>query len=215
MKTVKKIKKIIGITGGVGTGKSTVSHLLKNLYGFSVINTDETGHEAFIIGSSTYDSIVSHFGDGITDDEGKIKNNALASIIFSDPVEKKYLDDIIHPFVFARIDELKAAWEAEGGDTPLVIETALMFETGCERYCDEIWGVVTDHEIRVDRLMRERGYPREKTESILANQISDEELKRRCDVIIKNDGDIDDIEDEIKKTLICRDLYTVRSVNSQ
>ena len=187
------MKKIIGITGGVGTGKSTISQIIKDLYNAVLITTDEVAHEVYVPGTRTYDQLVTHFGDGIINEDGSVVHRALADIIFKDKNEKKFVDNLIHPYVFGRIEEEINKWKKTEEDIPLLIETALMFETGCDKYCDEVWGVITDHDIRVKRLMEDRGYTKEKTESILSNQMSDDELREKCDKILINNGTVEEL----------------------
>ena len=104
----------------------------------------------------------------------------------------------MHPSVKKEIKERIRMWQAE----PLVVvETALMFESGCDAYCDEVWGIFTDPEIRIDRLSKSRGYSREKSLSIMQKQMSYEELKQKCSHVLFNDEDPDKLWEQIKELL--------------
>ena len=187
------MKKIIGITGGVGSGKSTVLNFLEKEYGAGILMADKIGHEAFEKDTETYKMIVDHFGKEILDDREEIDHTKLAAIIFINEKEKEYLNNIIHPYVLNRIKS-----EIENYDNLLIIETALMFETGCDKLCDEVWGVITDTDIRIERLIRDRGYSEEKARSIIRAQLSDEELKEKCTEIIINNTTISNTKNQIK-----------------
>lgn len=231
--------KIIGITGGVGSGKSTILNFLEKEYHARILMADNIGHEAFEKNTDTYKRITEHFGKEILDGQDEIDHVKLAAIIFKNKTEKEYLNNIIHPFVLDRIkheiekwnetitsnniDIVAASKESESTnkstetDKPsnisekknknqesinlLVIETALMFETECDKLCDEVWGVITDTNIRIERLMKDRGYSEKKARSIIRTQLSDEELKEKCNEIIINNSSITETEKQIRELI--------------
>ncbi len=177
---------VIGITGGVGSGKSTVLALLEKEYKAEICMADELGHEVMRKGMPAYEKIVDAFGMALVGEDGELDRNALAEIVYADQEKLKKLNGIIHPTV---LGEMRRRAEATEPDAVLVLETAILFETGCDALCDEVWGVVTDNDIRIQRLMASRGYSREKAESIMAKQLSNEELVGRCHRVVTNDGD--------------------------
>lgn len=199
------MKRVIGITGGVGCGKSTVLSILKDHFGASVFMADDVGHEVFEKDTSTYREIVSHFGDEIIDEKGEIFRGALAEIIFDDEKEKDFLDGIVHPYVIGRIRESIDAWkkrveEIDKNDFDLhlfILETALLFETRCDKFCDERWGVISDVNQRIERLNSTRGYSEEKSRSIILSQLSDEVIRERCDRIILNNSSKEELEEVV------------------
>ena len=162
---------VIGITGGVGCGKSTVLNLLEEKYGAKIIEADALGHEAMKPGTEPYQKIC-----------GRERLNA-----------------IVHPFVKEQICKQLDEWK----DEPVVcLETAILFETGCDTLCDIIWAVVTDKELRIQRLMESRGYSREKTESIMRVQLSDKEWEKRCDALLVNNGNLQKLQERIEELLV-------------
>ena len=211
------MKKIIGITGGVGSGKSTVLSILDKEYKARIIEADKIGHEAFIKNSDTYNMIIDHFGKQILSTEGEIDHKKLAKIIFNDEKEKEYLNGIIHPFVLDRIRSEISLWKNSNSDDQIsntastntknhngsvsvdlmIIETALMFETGCDKLCDEVWVVITDKYTRINRLIKDRGYTKEKAEAIIASQLSDNKMINKCNKIINNNSDIAELKKQI------------------
>lgn len=189
---------VLGITGGVGCGKSTLLSMLEKKKGAKVILADNLGHEVMEPGTECYEQIVTLLGSSILDETGHIKREKMAQIIYGDDEKRRQVNEIVHPSVKKEIKERIRMWQAE----PLVVvETALMFESGCDAYCDEVWGIFTDPEIRIDRLSKSRGYSREKSLSIMQKQMSFEELKQKCSHVLFNDEDPDKLWEQIKELL--------------
>ena len=189
---------VLGITGGVGCGKSTLLSMLEMKKGAKVILADNLGHEVMEPGTECYEQIVTLLGSSILDETGHIKREKMAQIIYGDYEKRRQVNEIVHPSVKKELKERIRMWQAE----PLVVvETALMFESGCDAYCDEVWGIFTDPEIRIDRLSKSRGYSREKSLSIMQKQMSYEELKQKCSHVLFNDEDPDKLWEQIKELL--------------
>lgn len=189
---------VLGITGCVGCGKSTLLSMLEKKKGAKVILADNLGHEVMEPGTECYEQIVTLLGSSILDETGYIKREKMAQIIYGDDEKRRQVNEIVHPSVKKEIKERIRMWQAE----PLVVvETALMFESGCDAYCDEVWGIFTDPEIRIDRLSKSRGYSREKSLSIMQKQMSYEELKQKCSHVLFNDEDPDKLWEQIKELL--------------
>lgn len=187
---------VIGLTGGVGCGKSTVMEILQRVYGAKLLIADNMGHVVMEKGHPAYDAVREQFGDGILCEDGSIDRGALAQLVYADDRKLKLLNAIIHPFVVEEIREKLQEWKTE----PLIVlETAILFETGCDALCDEIWGIHTNRETRIKRLMESRGYTREKAESIMKKQMDEEEYQKRCDRILPNDGDRVDLEQRLSE----------------
>ena len=197
---------VLGITGGIGSGKSVVADILSRQYGYRVLSTDDIAKELEKPGHAVYDELVEAFGRGILQDEGlsqeerpagacrpidKVKFGAL---IYSDPAVMERAEGIIHPATWGYVEDEIAAHP----DEDIAVESALP----CERYrrmCDEIWYVYADEETRIRRLMETRGYPEEKCRSILAEQITDEEFIAYADYIVENGGSIEDTAARIRE----------------
>ena len=191
------MKRVIGITGGVGSGKSTALMLLKEKYDAYICMADELGHRAMDQGTGAYIQIVKQFGPDILACNGEINRNALADIVYHDEGRLHCLNRIIHPYVKREIRKQMERCPAR----LFVLETAILFETGCDRLCDEVWGVIAGDEIRIARLMESRGYSREKAESIMRQQMGSGELAERCDVVLVNDGDRQELLDPLENVL--------------
>lgn len=191
--------RVIGITGGVGSGKSTVLQLLKQHYHVFICMADELGHEAMRKGTDACAQIIARFGKGVELPDGGIDRNALAEIVYREDECLSALNGIIHPFVHR---EIRRQIDCCPPDQMFVLETAILFETGCETLCDEVWGVVTDDEIRIRRLMESRGYSRDRALGIMRRQMSNKELAERCDCLIANDSDMEELLWQIHKQML-------------
>ncbi len=186
---------VIGITGGVGSGKSTVLALLETEYQAEICMADELGHEAMKKGMGAYEAIVDAFGKDVVGVDGELDRNKLAAIVYTDEEKLRRLNGLIHPIV---LKEMERKAHATKPGSVLVLETAILFETGCDTLCDEVWGVITGEEIRIKRLMESRGYSREKAKAIMEKQMSDAELAKRCDRRIVNDGDMQELARQLR-----------------
>lgn len=189
---------VIGITGGVGCGKTTVINILRERYGAKVIVADELGHEAMKPGTGVYDRIRKTFGREFVMPDGTIDRQKLSKRIYGDETEREKLNAIVHPYV---LDQIRGLLEKWSGEPLICLETALLFETGCDRLCDTVFCVMTDRELRIRRMMKLRGYTREKAESIMRAQLSDAQWRERCDFCIENNGNFDKIEERLQDLL--------------
>ena len=179
--------KIIGVTGGVGAGKSTALNYLQDTYKASIILADIVGHEVMEPGEDAYEQIVHHFGREILEEDGRIDRRILGSIVFGAPDQLKILNQIVHPAVKHEI--LKRIEEARLENVPyVVVEAALFLEENYDAFCDETWYIYTNEERRRERLKSSRGYTDERIDQILASQKSHEEFLERCQFVIDNNG---------------------------
>ncbi len=180
--------KILGITGGIGAGKSTVLACMKERYNACVIQADQVAYDLQQPGACCYDRIVEEFGAEILAGNGTIDRKTLASIVFADPAKLNLLNKIVHPAVKQWI--LKETDRQQKKGTLLtMIEAALLLEDHYDLLCDEIWYIHADKQTRVQRLMESRGYSREKALQIMENQLPDDQYRSRCRRTIDNSGD--------------------------
>jgi dephospho-CoA kinase len=193
--------KIIGITGGVGAGKSAILAYLKEQHGAIVIEADKVGHLLMAPGGACYEKIIEAFGDGLIKEDQTIDRGKLGAIVFADEKRLECLNQIVHPEVKQWIrNEIKK--ERIKGETELfVIEAALLIEDHYDEICDELWYIHTSEEIRRKRLKESRGYSEEKIAGIMANQLSPEQFQAACQVVIDNSGMVEDTYRQIDKQL--------------
>ena len=179
--------KIIGVTGGVGAGKSTVLNYLEKRYGAKLILADLVGHEVMEPGREAYEQIVKVFGQEIVSEDKTIDRKALGAIVFADEKKRMILNRIIHPAV--RQEILRRLEEAELLHLSyVVVEAALFLEENYDAFCDETWYIYTDEKIRRQRLKESRGYSDERIDQIFRSQKTHEEFQKRCLFMIDNNG---------------------------
>lgn len=179
--------RVIGVTGGVGAGKSTVLSYLEKEYQAKLILADVVGHEVMEPGKDAYREILSCFGPEILDREGRIDRKVLGSIVFGDPEKLRILNHIVHPAVKKEILR-RIAKAGQDGETCVVVEAALFLEENYDAFCDETWYIYTNEEQRRERLKASRGYTDERVDQILASQKKHEEFLERCQFVIDNNG---------------------------
>ena len=178
--------KILGITGGVGCGKSTVLLYLQEAYGAFLIECDQVARSVQERGGVCYAPMTDLFGEEILLEDGSINRRAVAQRIFEDPVSREKLNEIVHPAVKGRVRELIL----EHADSPLiVIEAALLLEDHYDEICDEIWYIYADEETRRWRLKTSRGYSDERITDMMASQLTDEQFREQTDLTIDNSSE--------------------------
>jgi dephospho-CoA kinase len=182
----------IGLTGGIGSGKSTVTKILADL-GAPIIDADKVGHAIYAPGGPAYDDMIAAFGTGILADDRTIDRRKLGPIVFADPAALKRLNSIVHPKMFARMREMIDAMRAGGEAKPIVVEAAILIEANWLPLFTEIWLVVASKERVIERVERDRGLAREQTEARIKAQLSDDERRKHAAIVIANDGTIDDL----------------------
>jgi len=182
--------KFIGLTGGVGAGKTTVLKAIGQKYHVRILIADEIAHGQMRPGTDCYRRLREAFGDcDIWCDGGEINRAALAQMLFSDEEMRRKLNGIVHPAVKAYIlGEVEKERQAGNYDY-VILEAALLIEEHYDTLCDELWYVYASEETRKKRLMADRGYTEQKVEQIFAAQLPDETYRKYCSVVIDNDGD--------------------------
>ena len=187
---------VIGLTGGVGSGKSTVANILKDEFGALLILTDDVAKELMKPNRVTYNKVVNYFGEGILNKDRSINAQMLSNIVFNDENELKKLNEISHGDVLEKIEILL---RDDTLNKIIVIESAILVESGCNKFCDQIWSVITDNNIRKKRLEESRGYSEEKTNQVMNNQKSNEWYINISDKYIVNDGDINNLKEKVSQ----------------
>lgn len=175
----------VGITGGIGTGKSTVCGFLRDL-GAEVIDADKVGKQILMPGKAAYFGVVERFGTSVLAEDGTVDRKALGRIIFDDSEARADLDALTHPAIKAEIDA-KFAEHAARGDCIVALEAPLLFEAGMEGTVNEVWVVACEPEEQLKRVMN-RGFSREEAEARIAAQMPLQEKIRRADRVIVTDG---------------------------
>ena len=177
-------KRVLGITGGVGCGKSAVLSFLEKEYGAEAIQADRVAHTLMAPGQECSRRIQEAFGEGVLDGEGRIDRAALGALVFGDEEKRRLLNRLTHPAVKQESRRRIAA-----SPKPLVVvEAALLLEDRYDEICDEIWYIHAGRDARFARLSESRGYTRERTQAMMDSQMGEEELRRRCQATVDNSG---------------------------
>ena len=182
----------IGLTGGIGSGKSAASKMLAEL-GAPVLDADKVGHEIYQPGAPAYRDLIDAFGEGILATDRTIDRRKLGPIVFADPAALKRLNSIVHPKMFTRMGEMVAALRRDGERRPIVIEAAILIEANWQPLFDEIWLITASRERVIERVERDRGLNPEQTEARIRAQLSDEERRKYATAVIRNDGTLDEL----------------------
>jgi len=195
--------KIIGITGGVGAGKTEILEYLNDKYGASICHTDKVAKKLQKKGNICYDAIVEHFGRDILNEKEELDREKLSDIVFSNPDQLEALNKIVHPAVKNEVDRLILQEERKNTNI-FVIESAILIEANYSAICDELWYVYAKDSARRNRLYYSRGYEAKKIEEIMAAQLPKEQFLKNCDRVIDNSGVFEETMiqlDEIMKNL--------------
>ena len=195
--------KIIGITGGIGGGKSSILNFISSHYIAEIYYADEIARELELPGTIVYDRLVSIFGEDIleNDFDHAIDKKKFAQVLYSNKSNLDKANMIIHPAVENYlIEKMRAAVKMH--ETELFfIEAALLIENGYNDIVDEMWYIYADNDTRIKRLMEDRGYTKKKAISIMESQLSDKDFRDNSDVIIDNSGDLKTACDQVKARL--------------
>ncbi|HEX2031656.1 MAG TPA: dephospho-CoA kinase [Actinomycetota bacterium] len=185
---------LVGLTGGLGAGKSTVGRMLADR-GAVVVDADDLAREAIAPGTHGHHEVVQVFGDEVVAPDGSIDRAALSRIVFADPAKRRALESITHPEVFRLL-----AAEAEllrGTDGVLVFDAPLIVETGFHEACDVVVVVTASVERQVERVARDRGMDADQARARIAAQVPPERREAVADVVVRNDGDLRALEEQV------------------
>ena len=190
--------KVIGITGGVGAGKTQILEYLNNKYGATICQADAVGKKLQKKGTECFDAIVAHFGTEILDAKGELDKEKLADIVFSDKVELSVLNSIVHPAVKEEIYK-KIAKEERKNTNLFILESAILIEDHYEEICDELWYIYVEDSIRKKRLIYARGYDSKKVDDIIAAQLPKSMFMKHCDRVIDNSNTFEETKIQLDK----------------
>jgi len=195
--------KVIGLTGGTGSGKSVVSKSLLAA-GAVIVDADRIAHEIILKGEPAYHEIIEYYGTGILDVEGNIIRKKLGEIVFNDKEKLAFLNQCTHKYITAEVKRQIADAKEAGTAKAIIVDAPLLLEAKLETVCDLVWVVYADPEVRAQRVMARDGITYELAKARIANQKSWEEYRAAADAVIDNSKDLVHLEkqlDEILKTL--------------
>jgi dephospho-CoA kinase len=182
--------RLIGLTGGIASGKSTVAALLRE-HGAELIDADEIARDVVSVGSPALQAIVARFGPGILLADGSLDRPQLAGLVFADESSRAALNDIVHPEVMAEIGRRIEAWRSSG--KVVVVDVPLMAETGAAGGFDAVLVVTAPPWIRIERLARDRGMSESEARARIASQATDEARRAIATHVIENTGSLEQL----------------------
>ncbi|WP_034847041.1 dephospho-CoA kinase [Ruminiclostridium josui] len=187
---------ILGVTGGIGSGKSTVSSILKEL-GAVVIDADVISREVVEPGKLALEELTQEFGKDILDDWGQLKRKELAALVFNDENKLRVLNSIVHKYVAKKIKE-NVEEQLLKQTKVIVIDAPIPIKNGFLDLCDEVWTVFSLMEVRIERIMKRNGMTYEEAVSRIQSQISDEEYLSIANKVINNNADVKLLRKEVE-----------------
>ncbi len=187
---------VIGLTGGIGTGKTHVSRLLEGL-GAAVVNADLLGHEVYTPHSEGWHAVVNAFGDRVVAENGEIDRRALGGIVFSDEESLQRLNAIMHPRIYALAEQRLNALSHEGEKTA-VLEAALLIEAKWTPLVNEVWVTVSPEADVISRLQQRNNLDEDAARSRIYSQMPQAERVEHADVVIENNGTLEDLSSEVQ-----------------
>lgn len=188
---------VIGLTGGIASGKSTVSAKLKEL-GAAIIDVDVIARGVVSKGEIAYNRIVQSFGENILLPSGEINRKKLGNIVFSDKEKLALLNSITHPEIINRVKEKIQEYKAAGKKV-IVVDAAILIEMGLYKYVDSVWVVVVDRETQIKRLIERDKFDYKDSENRINSQFTNEVRRKYADVIIDNNKPIEEVRKRIEE----------------
>ncbi len=193
--------RFIGITGGVGAGKSEILKYIAEHFYCKIYLADEVAHEVKKAGTACFDALVALLGEEVVAADGEIDKKKMAELIFADEALLKQVNDIVHPavreYIVARMEEAKEDPEVD----LFFVEAALLIEAGYKELLDELWYIYASGKVRRARLKAARGYSDEKIRQIMASQLTEKAFRESCDFVINNSGELESAQRQIDRRL--------------
>ncbi len=183
--------RVIGLTGGIASGKSTVINALRSL-GAVVIHADDIAHDLMATDTPAWKDVVKTFGNGVLNPDQTIDRKKLGKIVFDNPEMLKKLNQIAHPRIFEKFKNELARIKSSQPESVVVMEIPLLYETHMDRLCDEVWVIWVDRETQIKRLMSRDSLNREDAIKRIESQMSLDEKAKRADLVLDNTRSIEE-----------------------
>lgn len=187
---------VIGLTGGIGTGKSTVADTLE-AQGAVVIHADPIGHQAYLPHQNVWQDVVDAFGTGILNEKDEVDRRKLGEIVFGDPSALQRLNQIVHPWMYGKMEEMLKE-ERSKGTKVVVLEAAILIEANWTPLVDQVWITEASEDAVVQRLVARNNFTPEQVKARIASQMSAEERRKKADVVIDTNCTIDEVNERVK-----------------
>lgn len=189
--------KVIGLTGGIATGKSTVSSMLHEL-GAVILDADAIGRKLMAPGQPAWEEVRQHFGKEYIMPSGEINRRKLGDLVFSNPSALAELNNIVHPLIKGYIEKEIGRLRNQGFQGVVVVDAALIFEAGWTNMVDQVWVVTADSQLQIERLMKRNQFSREEAMKRISSQMSQQEKVAKADKVINNSLSIEDTRRQVE-----------------
>lgn len=199
MTSLPKKMKWIGLTGGMGSGKSTAAQILRQL-GYSVADADQLAREALQKSSTGFQQVIQAFGPGLLDAQGELNRAALAKVVFSDKSKLQQLESITHPWIQGQVQALRKTWAKQGQQISFY-DVPLLYEKNLKNQFDGVLLISCSEELQIKRLKSRSSMSDEEIKSRLAHQISLDQKKLWADFIVTNEGSLEDLKGQLEEVL--------------
>ena len=193
--------KVIGVTGGIGSGKSALLAVVEKEYNCIVLRADDIAHFLKEPGQRCFGPLVELLGADVLNENGAIDKSKMSDKIFGNKVLLAMVNEIVHPAVKNYICECIVEAREKKQLDYVFVEAALFIEAGYRNIVDSLWYIYAREEVRMDRLQAGRGYTPEKIQSIMSKQLSEDTFREHCDVVIDNSDDMDNSMEQVRKEL--------------
>ena len=188
---------IIGLTGGIASGKSTLSRYARDL-GMHVIDADRLGHKAYEPQTECFEAVVKEFGDDVVASDGTIDRKILGSKVFSEGSSLERLTDIVWPAIRQMAQDEIESVLAQSPNLDIMLEAAVLIEAGWQDFVDEVWVMTVDEETAIERSIHRDGFDRSAVKARIESQLPNEERVKNADVVIDNSGSEDSLQTRIR-----------------
>ncbi|MBQ6469524.1 MAG: dephospho-CoA kinase [Lachnospiraceae bacterium] len=201
---------IIGVTGGVGAGKSEVLRFLHDEFHAVILEMDAIGKKLMEPGEACYDRICDLFGNEAVKEDGTLDRPYIANIVFHEPDKLEALNSIVHPAVREYCDCVIR--ETQNQEKALIIlESAILLDAGYDTVCDEVWYIYTDEKTRARRLRISRGYSDERIRAVMSSQKSEEFFREHADFVLENSGSLEEMKQQIRERFAASKLQNTET----
>ena len=189
--------RVIGLTGGIAAGKSTVSEILSKL-GAEIIDADKIGHQIYLPNTEAWKDIIAAFGEDILLPDKTVNRPKLGSIVFNDKAALKKLNQIVHPRMYKKFEEeIEIRRKKNKNKGVVALDAAILIEADWLPLVDQVWVVAADQDAVIDRLCSRNGFTKERARARISSQLSDEERRRYAHVVIENNGTLEEVEQRV------------------
>lgn len=192
--------RMIGITGGVGSGKSQVMCWLRENQPGEYLEADKIAHRLMARGGACYEAVLKLFGEEILDGDGQLDRRKMGERVFREPKLREQLNAIVHPAVKEFVRRAAEA-AVNRGEKFLFLEAALLIEEKYDEICDELWYVYAEEKVRRERLRSSRCYSEQKMDEMMASQLPEEEFRRHCCFVLDNSGSFQETVQQLKQRM--------------